>query len=48
MTFDTHLNWMPSVLADLTPALGKLTIRKMRDRAMADFELGALSPQSGA
>lgn len=47
VAFDTNLNrasWVPS---DIASAMGKLTIFKMQDRAMADIEMGRIEPAVG-
>ncbi|HSJ55014.1 MAG TPA: hypothetical protein VLC52_14835, partial [Anaerolineae bacterium] len=44
VTFDTDLDRASSVPPDIASAMGKLTIFKMQDRAMADIEMGRLEP----
>jgi len=44
VAFDMHLNRVSSVPPDIASAMGKLTVFKMQERAMADLELGRIEP----
>lgn len=44
ISFDTKLGQRPAMPADIVSAMGKLTIYKMQERAMADLEMGLIEP----
>ncbi len=44
ISFDTKLGQRPPMPADIVAAMGKLTIYKMQERAMADLEMGLIEP----